>query len=218
MTPEQRQALIALTAAPSDATDDVLLSRTIDYSQKAQRDIAAVHKYRDDLDAWKKNEEIELSRRINDLEEREIELSRGGGTSDDPREILLSRQGGSEVMHERQLRAADKFDQLIGRGYSPTDVAKLKKALIGDAEQPNVYLLSREPGASDCTAIAVADVLIEVKPGTPAPGEKMPRIDMSRYMPAGSASDTPIPTSPIHNPWNNHKVDPNTFGTSTAQA
>jgi hypothetical protein len=73
-----------------------------------------------------------------------------------------------EVLAERSLRVSERADMLAQAGFAPADISKLKATLIGPDGKPDEVMLARAPGAADCRAANVLNVLRECKPVPPS--------------------------------------------------
>lgn len=196
MTPELRKRLEVLAGVAEGTPDDVLLSRVADEAEKQQADMTEFAS------------QITLSRQAVATAERERDEAKG-------QLITLSREApeqNTEVLYERSLRVGDRFDRLVGAGYAPASVAKIKQLLIGVAGQPNVVALSRNAGDEDCLAAQVADILLECKPA-PRIGGQTGIQTLSRSASPAKDSAATEEDKPRPNPW----LEPSAYQTAIAQ-
>jgi hypothetical protein len=181
MSPELRKKFLALTGAAEDTTDDVLLSRVAEEAEAQKADIVTL------------GEQLQLSRTAVESANTERDAAKA-------EVVTLSRDSGGidpELIAERSLRVSEKFDTLVGNGYTPAAVAKLKTVVLGRDEAPNLIALSRSAGQSKgCFADAIFDVLAECKPA-PAPGERTGIQTLHRAADGGAAK----PGEQKGNPW-----------------
>ena len=183
MDDKLRKRFLAITGAGEDTADDVLLSRVADECEAQASDITTL------------GEQVRLSRTA-------AEEATTRATAAEAQVTTLSRESGEsridpELIAERSLRVSEKFDTLVGNGYTPASVAKLKTVVLGRDDAPNLIALSRTTGQSKgCFADAIFDVLVECKPA-PAPGERTGIQTLHRAADGGNAK----PGEKKANPW-----------------
>lgn len=147
--------------ADGDASSpDMLFSRFVDKTSKLAGDHAALTEQHKKLDEEHKALVDQSAKNLSRAEAAERNLSRA----------VVAPTTDPEVLHERGLRIGERADRLVG-AYTAADVAKIKAAVIGSADKPNTFMLSRQQGESDCLAAKLIDVLAEVKPA-PKTGEQ----------------------------------------------